>query len=65
MKNDESIFDQVKEWEDTFRALYKRKPRMIEREQYFIGAIHGLTYAALAAAPAAKQKSNEKGGDAN
>ena len=32
----------MKAWELYFVATYKRKPKMIEREQYFIGRLDGL-----------------------
>lgn len=34
-----TLLTQVKKWEDLFIALYKRKPKMIEREQFFFGML--------------------------
>lgn len=33
---------QVREWEDLFFSLYERKPKMIEREQYFLGKLQAM-----------------------
>lgn len=41
-KGHTSILDHVKAWEAYFLKVYRRKPRMIEREQYFIGRIDGM-----------------------
>ena len=31
----------IKEWEDLFMKMYKRAPRPIEREQFFLGLLYG------------------------
>jgi hypothetical protein len=44
-KQDQLLHD-VREWESIYTALYKHRPTMRDREQYFVGRIHGIRWAA-------------------
>ena len=34
----------IRDWEELFVKLYRRKPRMIEREQFMIGVLVGVEW---------------------
>lgn len=39
MSGAESTLALIREWEEIFISIYKRKPKMIEREQFFWGVL--------------------------